>query len=75
MDKTKQLSFFLIDLMRSTIEREVLISEKAKELLLQIGKEIDRCKVNNQPTADIEYLYETALWLKSEIIDEQTQSI
>lgn len=75
MEDTKQLSFFLIDLMKSTIKKENLLSEKAKELLLQIGKEIDRCKVNNQPTADLEYLYETALWLKSEIIDEQTQSI
>lgn len=71
MDKTKQLSFFLIDLMKSAINQEALLPEKASELLLQIGKEIDRCKVNNEPTAELEYLYETALWLKSDILDHE----
>ena len=70
MDKTKQLSFFLIDLMISAIEKETLISEKATEFISQIGKELDRCKVNNMPTDELEYLYETAVWLKSEVIDE-----
>lgn len=74
MENTKQISFFLIDLMKSTIKKESSLSEKSKELLLQIGKELDRCKVNNQPTAEIEYLYETALWL-NEQINEQTESI
>lgn len=69
MDKTKQLSFFLIDLMKSAIKKEDLLKEKTSELILQIGKEIDLCKVNNEPTAELEYLYETALWLKSEIIE------
>ena len=68
MNSIQQLSFFLIDLMKSAILEEPLIVEKANELLLQIGKEMDRCKVNNQPTAELEYIYETALWLKSEII-------
>ena len=71
MDKTKQLSFFLIDLMKSAINQEALLQEKASELILQIGKEIDRCKVNNEPTAELEYLYETALWLKSDILDHE----
>lgn len=64
----QQLSFYLIDLMKSVINNEENLTEKADELLLQIGKEIDRCKVNNQPTAELEYIYEIALWLKSEII-------
>ena len=64
----KQLSFYLIDLMKSVINNEECLIEKANELLLQTGKEIDRCKVNNQQTAELEYIYETALWLKSEII-------
>lgn len=68
MNSIQQLSFFLIDLMKSAILEEPLIVEKANELLLQIGKEIDRCKVTNQPTAELEYIYETALWLKSEVI-------
>lgn len=64
----QQLPFYLIDLMKSVINNEEHLIEKANELLLQIGKEIDRCKVNNQPTAELEYIYETALWLKSEVI-------
>lgn len=68
MNSIQQLSFFLIDLMKSAILKEPLITEKANELLLQTGKEIDRCKVNNQSTAELEYIYETALWLKSEVI-------
>lgn len=68
MNSIQQLSFFLIDLMKSAILEEPLIVEKANELLLQTGKEIDRCKVNNQPTTELEYIYETALWLKSEVI-------
>ncbi len=74
-NNTKQLSFFLIDLMKSVIKKKDLLPEKASELVLQIGKEIDRCKVNNQPTAELEYLYEVSLWLKSEVVDEQKTSI
>ena len=74
MENTKQISFFLIDLMKSTIKKEDLLNEKSRELLLQIGKELDRCKVNNQPTAEIEYLHETALWL-NDYINEQKESI
>lgn len=68
MDRTKDLSFFLIDLMKSVIRKEDLLNEKADELILQIGKEIDRLKVNNQPTDDIDYLHDIALWLKSEVL-------
>ena len=77
MDNIKQLSFFTIDLMKSLINGEENLSEKARELLLQIGKEFDRCKVNNEPTSEIEYLYDTALWLSEQIFtdDEQKESI
>ena len=77
MDNIKQLSFFTIDLMKSLINGEENLSEKARELLLQTGKEFDRCKVNNEPTSEIEYLYDTALWLSEQIFtdDEQTESI
>lgn len=68
MDRTKDLSFFLIDLMKSVIRKEDLLNEKADELIMQIGKEIDRLKVNNQPTDDIDFLHDTALWLKSEVL-------
>ena len=63
MDTAQQLSFFTIDLMKSVISGEEMLSEKARELLLQVGKELDRCKVNNEPTDGLEYLYDTALWL------------
>jgi len=71
MNSIQQLSFFLIDLMKSTVLKEPLIAEKVNELLLQTGKEIDICKVNNQPIAELEYIYETALWLKSEVINNE----
>lgn len=67
----QQLSFFLIDLMKSVINNEDNLIRKADELLLQTGKEIDICKVNNQPIAELEYIYETALWLKSEVINNE----
>ena len=77
MDNIKQLSFFTIDLIKSLINGEENLSEKARELLLQTGKEFDRCKVNNEPTSEIEYLYDTALWLSEQIFtdDEQKESI
>ena len=77
MDNIKQLSFFTIDLMKSLINGEENLSGKARELLLQTGKEFDRCKVDNAPTEEIEYLYDTALWLSEQIFtdDEQKESI
>lgn len=68
MDKTNQLSVFLIDLMKSVIKKEPLVNEKATEFISQVGKEIDRSKVNNEPTETLEYLYDTAMWLKCDII-------
>lgn len=68
MDKTKQFSFFLIDLMKSIIKKEDMISEKTTEFISQVGKEIDRCKVNDLPTDELEYLYNIAIWLKSEVL-------
>lgn len=40
------------------------------ELLLDLGKEIDRAKVNDTPTLLLERLYEEVMWLKTEIINE-----
>ena len=77
MDTIKQLSFFTIELMKSAINHDENLSGKAKELLLQTGKEFDRCNVNNEPMSEIEYLYDTALWLSEQIFtdDEQKESI
>lgn len=63
----KQLSYYLIDLMKSYICKEELLKEKASELVLQIGMELDRLKIADKPTDEIEYLYDKAIWLKGEI--------
>ena len=64
---TNKLSYYLIDLMKSYINKEELLKEKASELILQIGTATDRAKIADQPTDELEYLYETALWLNSKI--------
>lgn len=40
------------------------------DLLLELGKEIDRAKVNDTPTLLLERLYEEVMWLKTEINNE-----
>ncbi len=64
---TNKLSYYLIDLMKSYINKEGLLKEKASELILQIGTATGRAKIAEQPTDELEYLYETALWLNSKI--------
>lgn len=59
---------FLTDLMASIIKKEPQIAEKAQELIRRTGLIIDAYKVKERNTAELEYIYETALWLKSEII-------
>lgn len=34
-----------------------------------LGLELDRCKVNNLSTAELERLYDDVLWLQSEIVN------
>lgn len=66
MDKdntAQRLPFFLIDLMKSVMNDEVGVEDKADVLLFEIGRQL----VNN-PTADLEYLYDTTKWLQDEII-------
>ena len=59
---------FLTDLMASVIKKEPQIAEKAQELIRRTGLIIDAYKVKERSTAELEYIYETALWLKSEVI-------
>lgn len=59
---------FLTDLMASVIKKEPQTAEKAQELIRKTGLIIDGYKVKERNTAELEYIYETALWLKSEII-------
>lgn len=65
--ETNKLSYYLIDLMKSYINKEELLKEKTSELILQIGTATDRAKISSQPTDELEYLYETAIWLNSKI--------
>lgn len=59
---------FLTDLMASVIKNEPQTSEKAQELIRKTGLVIDAYKVKGRDASNLEYIYETALWLKSEII-------
>lgn len=58
-----QLSLLVIDLLKSYINGNKPLSEKARELLLMLGKELDRRKVCKEPMSEIECLYGTVLWL------------
>ena len=64
----RSLFSFLTDLMKSAIRKEDLLSEKTDELLRKTGIILDRFKVENRPTDEIEYIYDTILWLKSEVL-------
>ncbi len=66
-DKTaERLPFFLIDLMKSVMNDEVGVEDKADVLLFEIGRQLV-----NEPTADLEYLYDTTKWLQDEIISKR----
>jgi len=69
MDKdntAQRLPFFLIDLMKSVMNDEVGVEDKADTLLFEIGRQLV-----NKPTADLEYLYDTTKWLQDEIISKR----
>ena len=66
--EVRSLFSFLTDLMKSVIRKEDLLSEKTDELLRKTGIILDRFKVENRPTDEIEYIYDTILWLKSEVL-------
>lgn len=69
MDKdstAQRLPFFLIDLMKSVMNDEADVKDKADVLLFEIGRQLV-----NEPTADLEYLYDTTKWLQDEIISKR----
>lgn len=71
IDKTaERLPFFLIDLMKSVMNDEAGVEDKADVLLFEIGRQLVNCSANNEPTADLEYLYDTTKWLQTEIISK-----
>lgn len=66
--EVRSLFSFLTDLMKSIIKKEDLLMEKTDELIRRTGIIIDRYKVENRQTDELEYIYDTALWLKSEVL-------
>lgn len=58
----------MIDLLKRQISIGKVNDNEVSALLLSLGKEIDRCRVYNEPNAELERLYDDALWLKCETI-------
>lgn len=58
----------MIDLLKRQISIGKVNDNEVSALLLSLGKEIDRCRVYNEPSAELEILYADALWLKCETI-------
>lgn len=61
----KYLTFVLY--LKKKIQNEPISEQEVSAFALDIAKEIDRCKVNNEPCLVLERLYEEVLWLKCEI--------
>lgn len=57
----------MIDLLKQQVLIGKANDNEVSALLLSLGKEIDRCKVYNKPSAELEKIYNDALWLKCEI--------
>lgn len=57
----------MIGLLKERIYFGKIREDKVSALLLDLGKEIDRCRVYNEPSTELERLYDDALWLKCEI--------
>lgn len=58
----------MVDLLKQKISIGKVIGNEVSALLLSLGKEIDRCRVYNEPSAELERLYDNALWLKCKTI-------
>ena len=58
----------MIDLLKQQISIGKANDNEVSSLLLSLGKEIDRCKVYKEPSAELERLYNDALWLKCKTI-------
>lgn len=56
-----------IQYLKKKIQNERLSYDEISTFAVNIAKEIDRCKVNNEPCFAFERLYEEIIWLKCEI--------
>lgn len=68
--ESNRLPYFLIDLMKSYVVGDFPLDDKADVLLFEIGRQIVNCNARNEPTADLEYLYDITKWLQSKIREE-----
>lgn len=62
----------VIDVMKRTIAGETLADWELPELVKAIGITIDGRKVKGQPTADLDALYQDALWLRINVQPQTT---
>lgn len=53
-----------IYLMKRQLSSQPVSKDDVSALALAVGIEIDRCKVNNQPSSKLESLYNDIIWLK-----------
>lgn len=62
----KYLTF--VQYLKKKIQNEPISEQEVSAFALDVAKEIDRCKVNQEPSLVWERLYEEVIWLKSEIL-------
>lgn len=65
----KYLTF--VQYLKRKIQDEPISEQEVSGFALDIAKEIDRCKVNQEPCLVLERLYEEAMWLKCELSKQQ----
>ena len=58
----------LTDLLSLVINKEDNIEERTDELIHKAGIMIDKYKVEERSTSELENIYDKALWIKSEIL-------
>lgn len=63
------LTIQTLDALHQCLENRQPSAEEAERLILEIGKEIDRAKVDGRSTLILDRLFEEAIFLKSEILN------
>lgn len=62
-------SRIVIDLMKDALVHRDVSAETLADAQKQLAYELDRRKVNNRSTDEIQRLYDDVLWLRSEILN------
>lgn len=62
-------SRIVIDLMKDALAHRDVSAQKLADAQKQLAYELDRRKVNNLSTDEIQRLYDDVLWLRSEILN------